>query len=119
MSLRIPCRSVSYVAPYTMSLRHPCNVRDPCRIITSIQHLIPPNPRTVLTKLPAYRDPEKQVKATLPPPVPPTPRNSAAMLRKVRQAQLLLQRKDEDLDRKIFPSVYDKPKSLETSRAQA
>jgi len=33
---------------------------------------IPPNLlRTVLTKLPAYRDPEEQAQSTSPPPVPP------------------------------------------------
>jgi len=46
-------------------------------------------------------------KSTSPPPVSPTPRNSAAMLRKVRQAKLLLQRKDEDLDRAELAGVID------------
>ena len=36
-----------------------------------------------------------------------TPHNSAAMLRKVRQAKLLLQRKDEDLDRAELAGVID------------
>jgi len=52
--------------------------------------LIPPNPRKVLTKLPTYRDAEKTTKSISPPPIPPTLRNSAAMLRKARQAKLIL-----------------------------
>jgi len=51
--------------------------------------LIPPNPQNVLSKLPTYRDPEKSKLESLP-PVPATPRNSAATLRKARQAKLLL-----------------------------
>ena len=60
--------------------------------------LIPSNPRTVLTKLPTYQDPEKP-QSNFPPPIPPTPRNSTALLHKARQAKLLLKRKDQDLDR--------------------
>ena len=50
--------------------------------------LIPPNPRTVLMKLPTYL--EKPKHPPPPPPVPPTPRNSKALLHKACQAKLLL-----------------------------
>jgi len=69
--------------------------------------LIPSNPRKVLTKLPTYRDPEKKSKPASPPPVPPTPRNSAAMLRKARQAKLLLQQKNQDIDRVELAGLID------------
>jgi len=69
--------------------------------------IIPPNPRKVLTKLPTYRDPEKESKPASPPPVLPTPRNSAAMVCKARQAKLLLQQKDQDIDRVELAELID------------
>ena len=69
--------------------------------------LISPNPRKVLTKLPSYRDPDKESKPVFPPPVPPTPRNPAAMLCKARQAKLLLQRKNQDIDRVELADLID------------
>ena len=51
--------------------------------------LIPPNSQAVLIKLPTYR--EKVTSKPVPaPPVPPTPRNSKALLHQARQAKLLL-----------------------------
>jgi len=69
--------------------------------------LILPNLRKVLTKLPTYRDLEKTTKSTSPPPIPPTPCNSAAMLRKARQAKLILQQKDQDIDRVELAELID------------
>lgn len=54
--------------------------------------LIPPNSRAVLIKLPTYREKGTTTSAQAPslPPVPPTPRNSKALLHQARQAKLLL-----------------------------
>jgi len=46
-------------------------------------------------------------KSTSPPPVPPTPRNSATMLRKARQAKLLLQRRGQNINREELVGLID------------
>lgn len=75
--------------------------------------ILQPNPRLAITKLPTYRHPEKETKPASPPAVPPTPRNFAAMLRKVRQAKLLLQRKVQAFDGVKFAKVIDSSKRFD------
>jgi len=60
--------------------------------------LIPFNPRHVLDKL-TYGLAPPRARAFAPPPEPPTPRNTAALHRRVRQATQRLKSKDADLNR--------------------
>jgi len=61
--------------------------------------LIPPNARVVLTQLPSYRVSEGP--APTPPPMPPTPFNSAALLHRARQAKLLLKKSRNSHDTEL------------------